>query len=417
MTERDRQIIEQLEKCAESKSALEEIVSQADKAESELERELSNEPEEQPWQYCEKNGKNLVLMCIFATIAIVCLVLTVMFAKQGISNWNSATAAKDLTGDYSGDPGEVYRDWLASWSNYNTFDELEEGWGAVQEDWESKGLSISWEFVKDVYEENPYPEAARFDYSLRRTISSSYARELKDKGTNRLMAAVLLGIAFVFVAVPAVVFTKIYFSVRSTNVFIKNQNIIAEKYNEGEYIKIHDAWLAKVEKMSQEYDKLLKAGIEETKILEEKLKNDEKQLYDTFNIERCRYSYSKVANIMKYDFVTYERALQKCQEDEQEDEREAARIREAEARRRAEEEHFEEMERYAREQARAAEAQARAAAAQARAIEERNREMEKEKIKQEAAAFGKCNQCANRARCSVDTRKNSLTCSGFTPNR
>ena len=79
-------------------------------------------------------------------IAVLCVVAAVIAAVLFVSSIAGTKKAADVVND----PGAEYEEWVASWPNYTSFDELEEGWKTVQNAWEARGVEVDWTYIVKV---------------------------------------------------------------------------------------------------------------------------------------------------------------------------------------------------------------------------------------------------------------------------
>lgn len=141
----------------------------------------------------------LCALCLTAIIAVALLIGTV----RGYSLRN---AVEDIRSNH----GTAYDTWINSFGNFESFDQLEAGWKAVEEDWGERGVDADWNFVITA-KNKAYPNGGTI-YSD--SIDRSIMKELKELSDDALFLdstqLPVLVLLLVLVVVFAVRFKKAY---------------------------------------------------------------------------------------------------------------------------------------------------------------------------------------------------------------
>ena len=137
--------------------------------------------------------KLIIFLSAFCIAAIIAVVL--LFSV--IHTFSLRNAILDIRADR----GNPYREWLNSFGSVENFDQLEEGWATVEEDWGKRGIDINWDFVVEV-KNKTYPYggtiyANRIDYALIEAIE-----DLDDQsiGGTKIPALIVLCALAIFFA-------------------------------------------------------------------------------------------------------------------------------------------------------------------------------------------------------------------------
>lgn len=397
MKEKNQEIIQQLKICGNLSDEIHQLESNIDNAKKRLEKIKSQKPTKKETTELIYTGHYERPIKISFVITAVSLLLAIVFVVLIISHNKKRDDIFSIVA-WDGDPGEKYINWLEALPSYKTFEELEESWIVVQKDWKSRGLDISWEYVKKIYESSS--TVAHFDSKLRDSIRN----DINDDETWEIYAAgILFGIIALVISARYLITQIIEYRIDiKWNLKTQQENNIIIKYNEEEYPILLQKWEKQHTDLKENLNKTSKLCNEKINLLREKLTEEEKVLYNKFNLERCYFSYTSVANTMERDFISYERALQKLEKQQEE----FFRAVEESTRR------FEEERRY-NETQKQNEEQLQATKAQTRAIEEQNKIIKENIQKQEQVSMSRCYQCVHKRKCSFEMKKNSINCSGF----
>ena len=401
MNDRNQQIIKQLRKCDSIQKEILEINAKGEALRQLAEESKETKPEKKTFNESnyydlirtkdKAKGKPKKLLCIMAISLIVVIVFSIMLGLY----YRKQAYIDSIAGITTPTTNEIFLEWKQSWSEVNSFYDLEEGWEVVQNDMKRYGLDISWEDVCEIWENGSNNRIERFESRLEDLIRQEGR---KDRSAfNIYLTFVVIGI-----------FTAIYCwrSYKKTLAFnqqtqkqleeIKKKKEDVEKYNKNTYTKLLKDWKNTCSKYTQMYEQFLVDSEEKLNQLKGQLSEEANLLYTKFQIERCKYGYAEVADVMENDYVTYDRALQICKENEEAEERRTQEF----LRNRQEELHRKQMERYAHEQVEATKAHTRA--------------LKEQEEKAKEAARERCSKCARRSNCNLYSSA-ALNCNAYIP--
>lgn len=176
----------------------------------------------------------------------VALILAVLLVVHSIISCNKQIIISDIQSN----PGDAYNNWLTSFGTVNSFEELEDGWAAVEADWSNRGIDVGWDVVQTIKDENFHfgiIHASKFDTLLMRAV--------EDMGTDMIIIIMLV------TATIAAVISAIILCIRAISEYIQYRKdemnyVLGKKqmeeddlYNQQQRIK----WNEEADKLRQEY--------------------------------------------------------------------------------------------------------------------------------------------------------------------
>ena len=157
----------------------------------------------------------LVVLPFFLTaVCIMMLVFSIVYFCDGAKE-KKQLEYKTVAEEILSNPGEAWEEWAAMWGvSATTWDELEKPFEKVQQDWESRGLTIDWEYMTNVYN------------NMRgRKIFDSYKSRLFDEIRNDFAPSYLnpsqtITIAVVLLVLGIIIGTVLIIRWRTTGTFV-----------------------------------------------------------------------------------------------------------------------------------------------------------------------------------------------------
>lgn len=270
MNEQNQQIIEQLNKCAN----IADEISIKENEISILQKKIRNGNDEQSMYKTQK--KHTIVLTVLLLVTLIPSIIFAISAMSASKAWKNAN-------DIISYPGEAYEAWMDSWANYNEFEELEPGWQAVQEDWKSRGLDISWEYVCDVWAKSNSRQD-HFESRLKDSINADHASKIFTTYYVSVVVAAICIIASIVLG---------YF--------------LRKKYKEFKYAQ---RMLSQAEKdSSSESIHLLHKNKNKLNQLQKQLTEVVDYMYTNFGIKRGDFHAKEISELMVKWNYSYEDAL------------------------------------------------------------------------------------------------------------
>ena len=202
---------------------------------------------------------------ITMAVSIVLAVLGVFLFILGISNSKKSGTLMDLKNN----PGQGYEQWVDTWNDFSTFDELSETWYLVENDWKEQGVTVSWEDVLEI--KNTY-----FSYGTiySDNLLSKLTFEMSNQYSDKAGSCYGWGIGVLIVA--AVAFFFVHRGVNS------DYKMMLSKYTEecarnAQLANEHTEWEKKVKIHEKKYVEMKKEYNEETKAMNARKEERERQ--------------------------------------------------------------------------------------------------------------------------------------------
>ena len=188
--------------------------------------------------------------------------ILVLSAIPSYSKMNDIIAVID-------DPGEKYEAWLNLWDTAEDFSDLEEGWGAVEQEWNSRGVDVDWEYIKEVESDlGGFVFLERFDEQLMYSLSND-ADGCNTAGAAKIIGGIGLIIPIIIFAIKRKQHLKVWREAMEPYNKIAKDNEIAKKYNDEELPKLIREWEEKAPEMYAKYEEEMGAHRAKVAQLEE----------------------------------------------------------------------------------------------------------------------------------------------------
>ena len=220
------------------------------KKEEYIKKECGSDPKENiRYNYTKPSKVQPLLTIVLNTLLAV---LGIILCIMGIDSSKKSGILLDLKNN----PGQGYGQWVDTWDDFSSFDELSETWYLVENDWKQQGISVSWEDVMGI--KNTY-----FSYGTiySDNLLSKLTFEMSNKYSDKAASYYGWGIGVLIIA--AITFFTVYRRLQS------DYKVMLSKYEEecrqnNQFARAHTEWQKKVSshekkyvQMKNEYDKAI----------------------------------------------------------------------------------------------------------------------------------------------------------------
>ena len=326
----------------------------------------------------------------------------------------SCVSTRNNIVDLRSKPGKEYTEWLESFGDVDTFDDLEDGWKDVQKSWAKQGIKVDWVYVEEV------KSGIRNSTIYADVFSSKIFEAMMEdsmKGYNGKVTFMALScIAMIISAFMTVSRCREYKREMLEHQRIEHKNYQARRFNEQEWPKL----MAECEKKKLELIEDYKESIKSVKVVLADAYEEIDKRAHLLPVYYHPYANSIASILLRGRAETLKEAINIFEEDKR-----AEEMADIERQRAADEaRHREAMEREAR---RAADLAHEDALAQQRlmrdqmAADQRAREAAKRQADAQAAAdrnarsaaMQRCHKCANYSACG--SARGNPNCGSFRP--
>ena len=215
------------------------------------------EPKKKPIKITYANDFTVGIVSL--SLAAVCLITGIILMIL----FSSAATKAIQSRDFLSDMGEEYKTWEESWEDVKSFDELEDGWSAVEKAWSERGITISWQEIKDL----------RSGMGILNVTSNYFTNRLREMIDEKFLTPPLDTMAwtsFVTICLAIVFLITIVLGlkrIKAIKTFVKDskENKINKAFNEIDYPKLVTEYREAIKQHNAYYDAEIKKLIDYAK--------------------------------------------------------------------------------------------------------------------------------------------------------